>query len=400
MPAQRLLASLLALAGAALYGQAPERARSIHRDALVFDAHVHMVTRQFYWGGDIGQRAPDGQVDLPRMVEGGVDALFFSLYVTEEYYPSRLETKQTLRLIDAAHRQIERNRGRIEVALNASDVERLQKAGKVAAVLDIEGGFDLDGDPAVIGALYRLGVRSLQLPAHNWANNFADSCCAERKFGGLNERGRAVVREMNRLGMVINVSHASEETIEQVLDVSTGPVIATHHGLKSFNDIPRNVSDRVLKKLAAKGGLIGIQIGADFHHPPMFAWRTKQAGKAFWDTSAIGRREARLPIEEIDRIVAPKFPMVGMNAPDALLLSVDQWVNVVDRAIQLAGDDHVIVGTDFDGGPTLPRGMRDIRDLPMVTDAMLRRGYSEERIRKYLGGNLLRVFRQITERKQ
>jgi membrane dipeptidase len=131
----------------------------------------------------------------------------------------------------------------------------------------------------------------------------------------------------------------------------------------------------------------------------MFDWRTQHAGKPFWDTSAIGRKESGMSIEEIDKIVGRRFPMVGVDAPEELKFNVDGWVEVVDRAIQLVGEDHVALGTDFDGGPTPPRGMRDIRDLAMITDAMLRRGYSEERIRKFLGGNLLRVFSQVTSKR-
>ncbi|MBI3664682.1 MAG: membrane dipeptidase [Acidobacteria bacterium] len=378
--------------------QVSDRARKLHEQAFVFDGHVHVINRQFYHGGDIGRRVDDGQFDLPRAREGGIDALFFSVFVTEEYYPQRLETKQVLRLIDLAHTQLASNHDTIELALNASDIERINQTGKIAAVLDLEGGFDLDGDLGVLRNLYRLGLRSAQLPAHNWANNFADSCCAASKWHGLNERGRAVVREMNRLGMIINVSHGSDETIEQAIEVSSDPVVATHHGLRSFNNIPRNMPDELLKKLAAKGGVIGFQIGNEFHNVKLFEWRTKHAGKPFWDTTEIGRRAGQMSIEEIDRIVAPQFPMVGVNAPEELKMTPDEWVNVVDRAIQLVGEDHVALGTDFDGGPTPPRGMRDIRDLPLITEAMLRRGYSEQRIRKFLGGNLLRVFRQVTEK--
>jgi membrane dipeptidase len=357
-----------------------------------------VIDRQLYHGGDIGQRVADGQFDLPRAKEGGIDAMFFSIFVTEDYYPQRLETKQALRLIDLALTQLAHNRSSIELALKASDIERINRSGKMAAVLDIEGGFDLDGDLGVLRDLYRLGLRSAQLPAHNWTNNFADSCCAPAKWHGLNDRGRAVVREMNRLGMVINVSHGSDDTISQTIDVSSDPVVATHHGLRSVNNIPRNMPDWLVKKLASKGGVIGFQIGNEFHNVKAFEWRTKHVGKPFWDTTEIAKRTTPLTIEEIDRKVAPQFPMVGVDMPDDVRFSVDDWVAVVDRAIQLVGEDHVALGSDFDGGPTLPRGMRDIRDLAMVTDAMLRRGYSQERIRKFLGGNLLRVFRQVTEK--
>ena len=247
---------------------------------------------------------------------------------------------------------------------------------------------------------YRLGLRSMQLSAHNWQNNYADSCCAGTfKNGGLNERGRAWVKEANRLGMVINVSHASDDAISQTIDVSTDPVIATHHGLRQINDIPRTMPDWLVKKLAAKGGVIGFQIGNEFHNRKVFDWVTQHAGKPFWDTKAIHDR-APMTIFEIDKMVAHGFPMEGnANVPDDIKLTVDGWVDVVDRVIQMVGEDHVAIGTDFDGGPTPPRGMRDVSNLPLITEAMLRRGYSEERIRKFLGGNLLRVFRKITEKK-
>jgi membrane dipeptidase len=379
---------------APLAAQVPERAARVHREALVFDAHIHVINRQFHHGGNIGQRLEGGQFDLPRAREGGLDAMFFSLFVNEQYYPGRHETRHALRLIDLAHQQVERNQGVIEFAYNAADVERIARSGKIAAVLDLEGGFDLDGDLGVLRALYRLGLRSFQLPAHNWANAFADSCCAEQKIGRLNERGRAVIREANRLGMVINVSHASDRTIEQALEVSAHPLVATHHGLRSLNNIPRTMPDELLKKLAAKGGVIGFHIGNEFHNVKMFEWRTKQAGKPFWDTTEIGR-QGQLSIEEIDRRLAPQFPMVGLAAPPELLWTLDQWFDVVDRAIQLVGEDHVMLGTDFDGGPTPPKGVRDVRDLPLLTEAMLRRGWSETRVRKFLGENLLRVFRTV-----
>ncbi len=393
---------LLAFAAACvLCGQVSERARQVHARALVFDGHVHVINRQLYHGGDIGERVSDGQFDLPRAKEGGVGAMFFSVFVTEEYYPQRMETKQALRLVDLALAQLEKNRDKIELALNATDIERIHRTGRIAAVLDLEGCFDLDGDLGVLRTLYRLGLRSAQLPAHNWANNFADSCCSPPKYHGLNERGRAVVQEMNRLGMIINVSHASDETIAQTIELSSDPVVATHHGLRSFNDIPRNMPDDLLKKLAAKGGVIGFQIGNEFHNRKAFEWRTEHAGKPFWDTSEVARQTTPTTIEEVDRRVAPQFPMVGLaDMPEEIKFTPRQWLDVVERATQLVGEDHVALGTDFDGGPTPPRGIRDIRDLPLLTQAMLDRGWSEERIRKFLGGNLLGVFRRITERKR
>ncbi|NUN01270.1 MAG: membrane dipeptidase [Bryobacteraceae bacterium] len=385
----------LPLAGADLSPQA----RKLHRDAFVFDAHVHVINRQFYHGGDIGERVRDGHFDLPRAKDGGIDALFFSIFVTEDYYPQRYETKQVFRLMDLALTQLEKNRDSIELALNASDIERINKKGKMAAVLDLEGGFDLDGDLGILRDLYRLGLRSTQLSAHNWANNFADSCCAAPKVHGLNDHGRAVIREMNRLGMVINISHSSDEAVAQAIEVSSVPVVATHHGLRLLNNIPRNMPEDLMRKLAAKGGVMGFHIGNEFHNRKAFDWRTKHAGRPFWDTDHIAKRQEQPSIEDIDRRVAPQFPMVGVNMTDDVIFAVDDWIAVVEKAIGIMGEDHVALGSDFDGGPTLPRGMRDISDTPMLTDAMLRRGWSEQRIRKFLGLNLMRVFREVTEKK-
>ena len=362
---------------------------------FTFDAHVHVINRQFYHGGNIGDRMPDGQFDLPRARKGGVNALFFSLFVTEEYYPQHYETKQALRLVDLALRQLEENRETIELARNGRDIDRIVASGKMAAVLDMEGSLDRDGDLGVLRRFYQLGLRSYQLSAHNAQNGYADSCCSPAQWHGLNARGKALIAEMNRLGMVINVSHASDEAISQAIDVSADPVIATHHGLREFNDIPRNMPDWLLKKLAAKGGLIGFQIGNEFHNRRVFDWRTQHAGKPFWDTARVNSSD--LSIEQIDKMVAPQFPMLGSQAPDELKFTVDQWLHVTDRAIQLVGEDHVILGTDFDGGPTLPLPMRDISDTPLLIEAMRRRGYSEERVRKVMGGNLLRVFRQVAK---
>ena len=394
--ARYLLIILLLWSSFGVRAEISDKARQLHEAAFVFDAHIHMINRQLYHGGDIGARVDDGQADLPRMRQGGVDALLFSLFVSEEYYPARLETQHALRLVDLAKKQVARITppsslpSMLKISTASTSLERslpfsISKEGSIST-----------GDLDVLRKLYGLGLRSAQLPAHNWANGFADSCCAKSKWHGLNERGRAVVKEMNRLGMLINVSHASDETMEQTIDLSSDPVVATHHGLRSVNPIPRNIPDHLLKKLAAKGGVMGFQIGNEFHNVKLFEWRTRQRGRTFWDTSDIGKKEASMTIAQIDRLAAPKFPMVGTNAPEALKMTPDEWVDVVDRAIRLVGEDHVALGSDFDGGPTLPRGMRDVRDLPLITEAMLRRGYSEERIRKFLGGNLLRVFRQVT----
>jgi membrane dipeptidase len=392
------LALLSAATALALSAQVSEKAQRLHDDALVFDGHVHVINRQFYQHSDLGTRFEDGQVDLPRMKEGGLDALFFVIFTAENYYPGRFETKQALRLADLALSQIEKHNDTIELALTASDIPRIVAKGKIAAVLDLEGSIDLDGDLGVLRMFHRLGLRVLQLPAHNWTNSYADSCCAPQKWGGLTDHGRDFIREMNRLGMVINISHASDETVEDALEVSTDPLVATHSGLRSFNDIPRVMPEDLLKKVAAKGGVIGFHIGNSFHNRAYHEWRTKRNGRAFWDTSPVEERVRGKSIEEIDQMFVNSFPSVGPIPPPDIRMAVEDWLKVVERAIEVAGEDHVALGSDFDGGPTPPKGMTDISDLPLLTEGMLRRGWSEERIRKFLGGNLLRVFREVTEK--
>jgi membrane dipeptidase len=394
----RLLHAAAALAEIEDAPHVSSQALAIHKRALVFDGHVHALDREFYQGGSIGTRKQDGYWDLPRALEGGVGAFFCSVYIPEEYYPSRFETKQALRRVEHALEQLELNRDVVQLALNSDDITRIRAKGKIAAVLDIEGSYDLDGDLGVLHDLYRLGVRSAQLSAHNWSQNYADACCSPAQWNGLTPHGHEVVREMNRLGMVINVSHASDDTISQAIDVSADPICATHHGLRSVVNIPRNMPDALLKKMASKGGVFGFQVGNEFHSPQEYAYQTQHAKHSFWDTSTVRKEVEGKSIYEVDKLVGPQFPRVGPVVPDDVKMTPDEWVAVVDKAIEMVGEDHVSFGSDFDGGPNLPRGMRDTRDLPMITDAMVRCGYSEARIDKFWGGNLLHLFRQVTQK--
>ena len=229
----------------------------------------------------------------------------------EQYYPARYETKQMLRLMNMALDQLEQQRNVVELALDASDIERINRAGKMAAVLDLEGGFDLDGDLDVLRSLHRLGLRVVQLSAHNWANEFADSCCAPARWHGLTDHGRAVVREMNRLGMVINVSHASDEALAQALEVSTDPIVATHHGLRSPERHPPQHARRPHEEARRERGRDRVPYRQRVPQPPRLRVAVETRRPPFWDTSEIGREGSRLSIYEIDRRLAPQFPMVG-----------------------------------------------------------------------------------------
>lgn len=374
---------------------------NLHRDAFVMDGHVHVMSRQLLENSDIGQRYPNGHVDLPRAKQGGLDAMFFSIYTPEPYYPSRLETKNTFRVLALALEQLEKNKATIELARTATDIERINKSGKMAAFLDLEGGFDLDGDLGLLRALYRLGLRSLQLTAHNKTNEFIDSCCDKIRWNGLNAHGRAVIAEMNRLGMVINVAHASDAAIIQAAEASKQPIIYSHGGFRGVVDNPRCITDQAAKAVAAKGGVIGIQFGSTFNNPRYAAWLKSQAAARAPKAGAAAPRESRpepQTMAAIDRDMLKGIPFVFKGTmPEDVKMGADQLARVIDYGVQLVGDDHVALGSDFDGGPPLPREIHDVSDYPEMTKAMQRLGYSDQRIRKILGLNWLRVIRKVTE---
>jgi len=384
-----LRAFLLALCSVTLAAQP-----SLHRDAFVMDGHIHVMSRQLLQGLDIGQRYQDGSVDLPRA--RGLDAMFFSVYTPEPYYPGRHEIANTFRVVELALEQIEKNSAVIELARNASEIESINRRGKMAAFLDLEGGFDLDGSLLLLRALHRLGLRSLQLTAHNQTNAFIDSCCSPAKWNGINEHGRAIVAEMNRLGMLINVAHASDAAILQVVAASSRPVAYTHGGFRGVVDNPRCLTDAAARAIAAKGGVIGIQFGSTFNNPSYAAWvRTRRSVPA---PAPAGSRHAARTIQEVDSEVARGLPFVFKGViPDEYWMGTDQLARVIDYGVRLVGEDHVALGSDFDGGPPLPRQIRDVSDYPEMTKALQQIGYSERRIRKILGLNWLRLIREVTE---
>jgi len=370
----------------------------LYKNAFVMDGHIHMMSRQLLQGLDMGQRYSDGHVDLPRAIQGGLDAFFFSVYTPEPYYELRYEVKNTFRVVELALSQIEKNNKIIELAKTASEIEKINKRGKMAAFLDLEGGFDLDGDLNILRALYRLGLRSVQLTAHNETNGFIDSCYGKKLWGGLNEHGRSVIREMNHLGMVINVAHASDDAIIQAAATSIDPVVYSHGGFRGIVNNPRCISDECAKAIAAKGGVIGIQFGSSFNNPKYAQWVASKPKVKATETSS-PKHAKLLTIEEIDQQIAIDLPFVHKEViPDEYWMGVDQLAKVIDYGIRLVGEDYIALGSDFDGGPPLPRQIRDVSDYPQITLAMQELGYSEKRIRKILGLNWLRVIREVTER--
>lgn len=368
---------------------------ALHREAFVMDGHVHVMTRELLMNTDIGQRYTDGNVDLPRAKEGGLDAMFFSVYTPEHYYPGRFETKNTFRVVNLALDQIEKNKSVIELALTAADIERINKKGKIAAFLDLEGGYDLDGDINLLRALYKLGLRSMQLTAHNTTNAFIDSCNDVSRWNGINDLGKKIIAEMNGMGMVINVAHASNNAIIQAAEASKHPVIYSHGGFYGIVPHPRCITDEAAKAVAAKGGVIGVQFGSLFNNPKYWAWQ-----KTPKETKPTSVQVSAKTIEDVDKQLAQEVPLNFRGTiPDEYWMHVDQLAKVIDYGVKLVGDDHIALGSDFDGGPELPREIKDISDYPQMTIAMQKLGYTDQRIKKILGLNWLRVIRKVTEGK-
>lgn len=370
----------------------------LHREAFVMDGHVHVMTRELLLGTDIGQRYPDGTVDLPRAKEGGLDAMFFSVYTPEQYYPGRFEVKNTFRVVNLALDQLKKNNLMIELALTASDIERINKKGKMAAFLDLEGGYDLDGDINLLRALHRLGLRSMQLTAHNTTNAFIDACNDTSRWGGINDLGKKIIAEMNSLGMVINIAHASNNAILQTVQASKDPVIYSHGGFYSIVGHPRCITDEAAKALASKGGVIGIQFGSLFNNPKYWKWQKSKPSRE--TTPSTVQQSVMKTIKDVDKQLATEVPLNFRGTiPDEYWMHVDQLAKVIDYGVKLVGEDHIALGSDFDGGPELPHEIKDISDYPQMTIAMQKIGYSDQRIKKILGLNWLRVIRQVTEGK-
>lgn len=376
----------------------------LHRNAFVMDGHTHVMTRELLMNTDIGNRYTDGNFDLPRAKQGGVDAMFFSVYTPENYYPGRFEIKNTFRVVNLALDQIKKNNSVIELALTATDIERINKKGKIAAFLDLEGGYDLHGDLNLLHALYKLGLRSMQLTAHNTTNAFIDACNDVYTWGGINDHGRVVIKEMNDLGMVINVAHGSNDAIIQSAAASRHPVIYSHGGFYNIVDHPRCITDEAAKAIAAKGGVIGIHFGSLFNNPKYWEWQKPknpiitQPVPQPKTPRIFNSQVTTQTIEDVDKELAQTVPLNFRGTiPDEYWMHVDQLAKVIDYGVNLVGEDHIGLGSDFDGGPELPREIKDVKDYPQMTKAMQKLGYSDQRIKKILGLNWLRVIRQVTE---
>ena len=389
MSKSRFLASLFACLSLTLGAAAQDelaRARRIHSQVPVVDTHIDTMQRVLIENVDIGRRLPDGHVDLPRLQEGGVRAPFFALWVPT-YYKGSEAVRRTLELRDAMQRVLDTYPNEMELATTAADIERLTRRGKIAAVLTIEGGHQIADDLAVLRTYYRLGIRSMTL-THFRNNNWADSSTDKPRHNGLTDFGREVVREMNRLGMIVDISHVADKTFFDALAVTTKPVIASHSSCRALSDVPRNMTDDMLQALAKNGGVVGINFGSGF-------LSEKAAGALRQSIAAMAEKEPDLTGKELDDFAAQEH-LRRLQTSEGPAATLEDAVAHIDHVVKVAGLDHVGIGSDFDGVSSVPVGLEDISKLPTLTAALLKRGYSEQDVKKILGRNFLRVLREVT----
>ncbi|MBZ5617191.1 MAG: dipeptidase [Acidobacteriia bacterium] len=348
------------------------------------DSHIDTAQRVLIDRADLTQRSAVGHVDIPRLREGGVNAPFFALWVPT-YYKGSEAVRRTLDLRDAMQGLLDAHPEQIALALTAADVERITRSGKIAAILAIEGGHQIDDDLAVLRMYYRLGIRAMTL-THFRNTDWADSSTDQPAHNGLTDFGKQVVREMNRLGMIVDISHVSDKTFSDVLEITSKPVIASHSSCRAISDVPRNMTDDMIRVLGKNGGVIGINFGEGFLNP-QDAELLKKA------INSISYNEPSLTGKALDSYAADEAHR-DMK-PQPTIATIDDAVAHIDHAVKIAGIDHVGIGSDFDGISSPPKGLEDISKMPALRAALRKKGYSEQDIRKIFGGNTLRVLREV-----
>lgn len=371
--------------------QVSARAKRLHDRAIVVDTHDDTPQRLLFDKTfNIGMRNKDGHVDIPRMREGGLDALFFSIWV-----PSQITgppaVKRALDLIDSVREAVRTHPNDLMLANTAADIRRAAAEHKIAALMGMEGGHIIDDDLAVLRVYAALGVRYLTL-THFLNNNWADSSTDKPAHNGLTAFGKDVVRELNRIGVIVDVSHVSDKTFYDLLEVTKAPVIASHSSSRAISNHPRNMTDDMMRALAKNGGVVMINYAAAFLSEEFRVASEKKSGNIVAAMSAMSKKcggNEACTIMENERI--EHEAMMKGALPKAMW---DKIVEHIDHAVKVAGVDHVGLGSDFDGA-TMPIGMEDVSKLPQITDALLKKGYSEPDIEKILGGNILRVMEQV-----
>jgi membrane dipeptidase len=368
--------------------QLTEEALRIHRAALLIDGHNDLPW-QFRAKHDLSFRTidlrkpqPELHTDIPRLRRGGVGAQFWSAYVPAETRKKGTAVRDTLEQIDVIYRMVQAYPDTFAMAYTADDIVRIHGQGKIASLIGIEGGHSIDNSLGVLRMLHRLGARYLTL-THSDTIDWADSATDAPRHQGLTPFGEQVVREMNRLGMLVDISHVSAETMRHALRISRAPVIASHSSAYAVAPHPRNVPDDVLRLVGKNGGVVMVNFFSGFVTP--------EGARASQDMFRVGRElQARYPDEkELQAALA-----LWRKEHPVPAGSIHHVVDHIEHIIRVAGIDHVGLGSDFDGVTTLPRQLEDVSCYPTITQELLNRGYRREDILKVLGGNILRVLRQ------
>jgi membrane dipeptidase len=368
-----------------------EEALRIHRQALLVDGHNDLPWEMRDQGDlsfhrlDIRKPQPSMHTDIPRLRKGGVGAQFWSAYVPARTRKDSSAVRMTLEQIDVIHRMVERYPDTFEMADTVEDILRIRKQGKIASMIGVEGGHSIDNSLAVLRMLHALGVRYMTL-THSESLDWADSATDEAKCGGLSPFGEQVVLEMNRIGMLVDISHVSADCMRHVLRITKSPVIASHSSAYALAEHPRNVPDDVLKLMAKNGGVVMVNFYPGFLTP-----EGARASRNLFQEA----RELRKKYPD-DRDFRAAFQQWRKEHP-LPAASIHHVVDHIEHIIKMAGVEHVGLGSDFDGITAVPKQLEDVSSYPYLTQELLNRGYKQGEIHKVLGGNVLRALRQAEE---
>ncbi|MEJ7708739.1 MAG: membrane dipeptidase [Pyrinomonadaceae bacterium] len=366
-----------------------QRALRLHRSSIVVDGHNDVTTPMVDEDYDLGTPSVGKyHTDIQRLKQGGITGQFFAIYVDGDFVKSGGSARRALDMIDLVYRAAERHPQDFMMATTAADILRAKREGKIAALMGIEGGHAIENSLMALRDFYRLGVRYMTL-THNNTNDWADSSRDAARHSGLSEFGKEVVKEMNRLGMMVDVSHVSDETMSDALDISTAPIIASHSSARALADHPRNISDDLLRRIAKTRGLVMVNFFPVFIDPKAIQSFAAREERLKPELDALKERYK----SDAKGLAGETMKLYAANPITETPLSI--LIDHIDHIARVAGVDHVGLGSDFDGVPSLPQEMSDVSQLPNITYELLKRGYKEQDIRKILGGNLIRVMTDV-----
>lgn len=376
-----------------------QKAQRIHQQALTIDSHtdtpLRFVRSEFEISENHDPKQTGSKVDLPRMKSGGMDAMFFAAFIGQDERSPEANKKATQKvqtIIDSIYAQLERNRAIAEIATLPKHAYNLEKQGKRAIYIGIENGYALGNDISLVEKFFDRGVRYITL-CHTKNNDICDSSTDSVEHNGLSEFGEKVVKEMNKVGMMIDVSHISDASFYDVLDITEDPIIASHSNARVLRDHPRNLDDKMLKKLAGNKGVIQVCFVTDYIKKPD---PTPKRDSAYQALRKKYNHFQNLTDEQMDA-AREEWYAINRKYPQKLA-TVSELVDHIDHIVKVAGINHVGIGTDFDGGGAL-KGCFDVSEMENITLELVNRGYSENEIYKIWGENFMRVFHEVLQSK-